>query len=264
MTYLSTNIKFLRKNKGLTQEDFAKKIGVNRAVIGSYEENRAEPKLSLIIEMARLFSVSADNLIAIDLSKEKIEEQPQDQEKIKGNQIRVLSTIVDRDNKEYVTVVPVKAAAGYLNGYADTEFIETLPKFSLPLPEISRERTYRVFQIQGDSMLPVPSGSYIICEYVENWLDLKDGKPYILISINDGIVFKRIYKKQNTVNELLLKSDNPEFETYSVDINNVLEIWKALGYISFNLHEPASMDISQLSEMFFSLKKEINDLKKQK
>src|SRR3546814_6005241 len=44
--------------------------------------------------------------------------------------VRVLSITVDGDDKENIELVPVKASAGYLNGYADPEYIAELPKFS--------------------------------------------------------------------------------------------------------------------------------------
>ena len=47
-----SNLKFLRKAKGLTQDQLADKLGINRAMIGSYEENRAIPKLNAMQDIA--------------------------------------------------------------------------------------------------------------------------------------------------------------------------------------------------------------------
>jgi len=175
----------------------------------------------------------------------------------------VLSTIVDKNNKELITVVPIKAAAGYLNGYADPEYIEELPVFDFPLKEISAERTYRIFQIQGDSMEPLPSASYIITEYVDNWNAIKDGKTYIILTKEDGLVYKRIYNHIEEKNQLELVSDNHLYAPYNINIEVVLEVWKALGYISFELPEPNVSSIAKLTNMLYELKTEVEQLKKQ-
>jgi transcriptional regulator with XRE-family HTH domain len=251
------NIKYLRKSKNLTQDQLADKIRVNRAMIGSYEEGRATPKLSVMRVLAHYFNVSIDDLVGIDLSAH--EKQPE-QKDFTGKELRVVSTIVDRNNKELITLVPVKASAGYLNGYGDPDYIETLPRFTLPISELSRERTYRAFQIKGNSMEPIPSETYIICEYIENWLDIKDGKTYILITRDEGIVYKRIYRHDN--DELLLKSDNPQYEPYKVSMNTLSEVWKALGYICLNLPEPDEMSLNKLTYLLQEMRKELDEIKK--
>jgi phage repressor protein C with HTH and peptisase S24 domain len=135
-------------------------------------------------------------------------------------------------NSERVPLVPVKAAAGYLSGFQDPEFIEQLATFEMPFKELARERTYRMFQIEGDSMLPVPSGSYIISNFVEGLNQVKDGETYIVVSESEGIVFKRVYKEGTS---LKLVSDNPVFEPYAIPMSDVREIWKATGFVSFGL-----------------------------
>ncbi len=233
MTFLSSNIKFLRKKNGLTQKQFAEKLGITRSLVGSYEEKRAEPKLMLLQQIAHFFNITTDQLISHDFSSQELPDDT-NLEYISGKKLRILNIVSDQKNKEQITVVPVKAAAGYAKGYADAEFVETLPKFSLPLPELSKERSYRLFQIQGESMNPVPSGAYIISEYIQNWQNVKDGKTYIIITENDGVIYKRVFKKEQF---LLLRSDNPDFQPYSIPLKNVCEIWFALGYITFQLPE---------------------------
>ena len=257
---IGQNIKYLRKSKGLTQEEIANKIGVNRAMIGSYEENRAVPKLSVLQDIAHYFSISIDNLINTKLWEKS--DDNSSSKYVKGNNLRIISTIVDKDDKELITTVPIQASAGYTKGYADPDYIEELPRFSMPLIELSKERTYRVFQIKGDSMEPIKSGSYIICEYLQDWKEIIDGKPYIVITQDDGIVYKRLYNKINETAEIVLKSDNPEYEPYSLNIENVFEVWKALGFISFDLPEPDELSMNKLHQMVMEMKKDMDKLKK--
>lgn len=234
-------------------------------MIGSYEEGRAKPKLSSIQMMAHYFKVGVDDLVNNDLRVSgKFKKNNAPVSDIKGSSLRVLSTMVDNENNEFITVVPVKAAAGYFSGYSDPEYVENLPRFALPLPELSSGRTYRVFQIKGDSMEPVAHGSYIICEYVQNWQEIKSGKTYILITKDEGVVYKRIYNSIEEKSELILKSDNPVYEPYTISTDRICEAWKALGFISFTIPEPDEISLHKLSHLISEIKKDVEKLKSEK
>jgi transcriptional regulator with XRE-family HTH domain len=213
-------LRHYRKQKGVTQAVLAEALGLNRPVIGAYEEGRAEPKLEVLRRMAAYFGITVDELTSGQPPQATAE-------------VRVLPILVDsQSNTERVPLVPLKAAAGYLSGFQDPEFIEQLAVFEMPFRELQRERTYRMFQIEGDSMLPVPSGSYIISTYVESLNQVRDGETYIVVSSSEGIVFKRVYREGTA---LKLVSDNPVYEPYQVNMSDVREVWKASGYVSFDL-----------------------------
>lgn len=258
MSFLGANIKFLRKQKGFTQVKLAEKLGVARALIGAYEEERSEPRLATLRHMAHVFGVSLDALIASDISSSgNISSQ-----EISGQKLRVLPVAIkDGGDEELATLVPVKASAGYLNGYGDLEYIEQLPHFSLPFPELSGEGTYRVFQIQGDSMLPMPSGAYVVCKYVQDWRDVKNDQCYVVITQSEGVVYKRVINELHE-GSLLLKSDNTQYSPYRVGVEDIVEVWKAMGFVSFQLpNEGTSMQISDVAEALMELKREVNALK---
>ena len=105
--------------------------------------------------------------------------------------------------------MPVKAAAGYLAGFADPEFIDELNTFTLPM---LTGGDYRAFEIVGDSMMPTPSGSVIVGEKVENLDDIKSNKTYMVVSKTDGIVYKRMLKNTRQKNKYTLVSDNPAYQ----------------------------------------------------
>jgi phage repressor protein C with HTH and peptisase S24 domain len=171
----------------------------------------------------------------------------------------VLSVTVTPENDERITLVPVKASAGYLNGRSDPEYMGHLPHFSMPVAELSQGRSYRVFQIKGDSMLPITPGSYVFCDYVEDIEDIRDGNTYVLITLEEGIVYKRINVQSD--GRLVLRSDNPEYSPYTVYRESVLEIWRALGYLSFDLPDPGTMNDQKLSTAISALETEIRRIK---
>jgi phage repressor protein C with HTH and peptisase S24 domain len=170
-----------------------------------------------------------------------------------------VSVAVTEDNQERISLIPVKAAAGYLQGRADPEYIGSMPHFSMPVSELSRNRTYRVFQLKGDSMLPITPGSYIFCDYVEDAADVRDGKSYVLIMADEGIVYKRVFQEKET--EWLLKSDNAEYEPYTIHRSGVLEIWRALGFLSFDLPEPEEYPVQKLTAALVRLQDEVSKLR---
>jgi transcriptional regulator with XRE-family HTH domain len=255
---IALNVRYLRKVKGLTQEGLANLLEVKRAVIGSYEESRALPRIGLMQKMAALLDVSLEDFTNRDLSqKPSINFKEIGRPRV--NQPTVLATVVDSQNVEQMVVIPQKASAGYASGYADPEFVSQLPLLNLPLAELSSERTYRTFQISGDSMLPVPSGAYIITEYVTSVDEISDGSCCIVLTRASGIVYKRLYKQQN---DILLKSDNLAYDPYTLPLSEILEVWRAVGYISLQL--PSLGEVNNMYQILKELKNEINQMKRKK
>ena len=243
MVKVNENIRFLRKKKGWTQEKFSKKIGIKRSLVGAYEEGRSDPRLNNLLKMCEIFEISLDNILKNDVSN--LEEdnylKPDDQK------VKVLSITVDKFGDENIELINHKASAGYLNSYSDFEFIENLPKFQLPFLHFSG--THRAFEIKGDSMLPLTSGSILIGKYVDNIDFLKDGKTYILLTKEDGIVYKRVEVLDKS---LKLISDNKSYEPYIISNNHILEMWEAIAFFSLDFPNP--------NEEYNSIKNHINKL----
>ena len=253
MNFLSENLKYLRQSQQLTQQDLADELELKRSLIGAYEEGRATPKISVMQQIAVYFELSLDQLISTNLNVQQTANAS-----IKEG-LKILSILVDSRNEELIPIIPVKASAGYLNGFSDPEYMGRLPAFNMPVPELSPGKTYRVFQLKGDSMLPVQPGSYVFCEFVESMADVKEGQTYVLITKEEGLVYKRVYWNGS---KLLLKSDNLAYDPYAVNQESILEIWKAAGVLSFNLPQPSHLDVSRLSDILAEMKDEIRQLRK--
>lgn len=257
MSNISANLKYLRKKNGHTQQQFADILGIKRSLIGAYEEDRAEPKYELLKKIAEQFELTIDEFI-----NEKINDSWKPKLKSQGSNLRILSISVDQDDNENIEMVPVKASAGYLNGFSDPQYIADLPKFQLPLPFL-KQGTFRAFEIFGDSMLPIQSGSLIIGEYMDNWNDVKVGETYIIISKNEGVVYKRAGNRFKESKELKLISDNKMYDPYTIPSDDILEIWKAKAFISSSLPEPTpEPTIETLTNMMSQMQKSISQLNK--
>ncbi len=260
--HFASNIKFLRKRRGRTQDDVAVALNLKRSTLSGYENGVAQPGIEVLVSFSRYFNMSIDTMLKIDMSKLS-ESQLGELERgydayVRGSNLRVLATTVNPDNIENIELVGEKAKAGYATGYADPEYIGELPRFRLPF--LSDKRKYRTFQLKGDSMLPIPDGSWVTGEFVQDWRELKSGVAYVVFTINDGIVFKIIENNLGNDGKLVLYSLNPVYEPYEVHINEVKEIWKFVNYISNELPEPVLPE-RQLMQAVAAMKSDLERIK---
>lgn len=239
-TYLGYNIKFLRNRLKKSQDELATMLDIKRSTLNSYENGVAHtPPLDLLMKMSDYFKFSLDAIVRIDLSKISefsLREMERGYTKdIEGKNLRVLFTTVDNEERENIEMVPVKSKAGYTAGYRDPEYISSLPTFQLPF--LPKDRKYRAFQLDGDSMLPIPDKSYVVGEYVQNLSTLKDGTAYIIVTRDEGVVFKVVYNQVRKRKKLLLRSLNPAYEPYEIDVEQVMEAWKFVNYFSAEIQD---------------------------
>jgi transcriptional regulator with XRE-family HTH domain len=260
--YFTSNIKILRKRKGRTQDEVAFTLNLKRSTLSGYENGVAQPGIEILIAFSRYFNMSIDTMLKIDMSKLS-ESQLGELERgydayIKGSNLRVLTTTVNSENTENIELVPEKAKAGYTTGYADPEYIGDLPVFRLPF--LSDNRKYRTFQLKGDSMLPIPDGSWVTGEFLQDWMNIISGNAYIVFTMNDGIVFKVVENNIKTDAKLVLYSLNPLYEPYEVHISEVKEMWKFVNYISSELPDPVIPE-KQLMQTVAGMKHDLERLK---
>ncbi len=218
MSLFSDNIRHLRNHKGLTQKKLAEKLIITRARLAKYEEGKSEPPIEILKRIATYFHISIDILVYVDMRELSYEKLM----KLENNRI-LLPIMIDQEGQDQIEVVPIEGAAGYLGGYADPEYIESLNRINLPFLPTGK---HRAFRIKGDSMLPIRSGSFIIGRYLEKMQDIKDGRSYIVITRDEGIVYKRVYNQIKKQKRLELQSDNKAFKTYHINIEDVIELWE--------------------------------------
>lgn len=256
------NIKLLRKRRGRTQDDIAVALNMKRSTLSGYENGIAEPGIEALLALSKYFKISVDTLLSVDLSTLRESELYQLEHGydifITGGNLRVLTTTVDSKNKENIEVINQKASAGYRTGFADPEYIKVLPTFQLPF--LSADKKYRTFQISGDSMLPIPDKSWVTGEFVQNWDMIRDQQAYIILTLNDGIMFKVVENRLKSESRLMLHSLNPLYESYSVDLKDLREVWRFVHYISSELPEP-NLPMNQMAGALAALQNEVASIK---
>lgn len=254
MKHIQANIKHLRGLKELSQERFAEELGWSRSIVSSYEEARSEPPIDRLIDLSNYFSIPIDILVRNDLRMAK------DTSFIEIGNKRVLFPVtVNENNEDLIEIIPTSASAGYLAGYDDPEYIEQLQKIKLPFLPTG---THRAFPIKGDSMLPVKDGSFIVAKFVEDISDVKNGRTYIILTKEDGLVYKRVYNLSEEKQSLLLSSDNKAYQPYEVPIEHVLELWEFTCCINTQEYDEKELKLSSIMAMFQELKVELEAVQK--
>lgn len=250
MAIFSDNLRYLRVKSGMTQQKLADALLIPRERYAKYE-GTTDPPLDCLQKISRYFHVSIDLLLSFDIRRVPYEDLMQ----LEDNRI-LLPITVDNEGKNKIEIIPEKAQAGYLSGYSDPEFIETLQHISLPFLSNGK---YRAFPVTGDSMPPHKKGSFIVGEYVERISDVVDGKTYILLTKDNGIAYKRLMKKEN--NSLLAKSDNTVYEAYEVKGADVLEIWRYACSIATQEFEPDDLGVISVKDVLQGIRQDFSALR---
>ena len=260
--YFDSNIKLLRKRRKRTQDEVAEQLKMKRSTLSGYENRVAQPGVEVLLLFADFYQIAVDTLLKVDLSKlseTQLRQLEQGEDVfLRGGNLRVLASTVNSENQENIELVPMKAQAGYTNGFSDPEYISDLQVFQLPF--LSGDKKYRTFQLQGDSMLPIPEKAWVTGEYVLDWLSLKTGEACVVLTVNDGIVFKIIENRIGDEGKLILYSLNPMYEPYQIAIGEIREIWKFVHFISHEIPEPIIPE-NQLVRTVATLKQDLDRLK---
>ena len=245
MNSINEKIKHIIDHFSLNNNSFARRLNVTSTTIDSITTGRLQPDGSrkrtkpgydLLEKIIQEFQINPDFLFG---ENEQMLKSSTIQKQTYAGIPQVVA--VDQEGEENVVYVPVKARAGYLDGYGDPDYVETLPSFSMPH---LTNGTYRCFEVQGNSMVRTFfDGDLVFGKYVEDLADVKDGRVYVIISKNDGIVLKRVINRINERRKLILKSDNKDgnYPTYTIDASEVLEVWYVTMFASKQMPEPVDV-----------------------
>ncbi len=267
---LPGNLKYLRKKSGKTQDALSSEVNIGRTTIANYEAGISEPNVETLRTFAKYFGVSLDDLLSKNLETQPFSpEQPDEKDLMlraafpqkgeKGYSAIPKIITVDNSGNDNIIYVPVKARAGYLLGYGDAEFMETLPTFRLPG---LNNATYRMFEVEGPSMAPnVLHGDRIIGEWIDQLDKIRDNRVYVVVH-KGGVAVKRLVNRLKERGKIYLKSDTiahrHEFPTIEIDPEDIKEVWYGRMKISSDFSEPAEvyhrladleMDVMEMKRM---------------
>ncbi len=247
MLSLSDNLKWLRNKRNLSQQKAAEGMRLGLDQYKKYEYGKNSPPAETLVTISRFFHISIDLLLTIDLSKIEIDNLL----KLDDNRI-VLPIVVDSTGSNLIEIVPHKAKAGYLTGYSDASYIENLQQIALPFLGNGK---MRAFPIDGDSMPPHTNSSFIVGKYIENLGEIRKDKTYILVTIDEGITYKRLSGKNTDA--IVVEPDNVLYHPYEIKLSNILEIWEYVAHIGRDDSKPITNEAGDMKNMFGALMQEI-------
>lgn len=251
MSLFSDNIRALRVKHKISQEKISQSLLITRGRYVKYEDGTSEAPYEILKKIAQYYQISIDLLLSVDIRKIEVS----DLLKLENNRL-ILPIQVDLSGENRIELVTQTVKAGYLNGYADPEYIEQLQQISLPFLGVGK---YRGFPVEGDSMPPHQDGDIIVGSYVEQLGELLDGKTYILITRSEGMVYKRLNK--NKKNTLVMASDNYFYPPYEVKASDILEIWEYQCSIARSDKKTEAIESDTIKNMFVELKRDISEVK---
>jgi len=277
MATIFSNIKervlYISENKGITREKFFDDLGIT---YGNFKGKAKEKALSSDV-LAKIITkypdINPEWLLTGkgDMLKDEgaieVIKTPRveiiEPIKVEGRSLMPKVVVVDDRDNDRIPLVSIKAQAGYLKGYDDSNYIEELPTYSVP---DMRNGTYRMFQVSGFSMYPtLQDGSYVIGKFVENWEWLSDNRVCVVVTECDGIIVKRVTNRAREKGFLYCKSDNRDYKHITVRVEDIREIWECQAHISFEFLDPVTnyQKIAELEVNVSELQDKVKNLETQ-
>ncbi|WP_461534071.1 XRE family transcriptional regulator [Sinomicrobium sp.] len=237
--------KLLRQELGFTQQAFAEELGIKGSV-ADIERGKSRISGEVVATLFERYRINP--LWLFGKSEEK---------HLQSEEVQIMPKVVTLNTSEHENIVLVnaKVSAGYAHNLQDPEWYDTLPAFSLPLPEY-RNATYRGFQVEGNSMYPVlHSGEWVIAQAEEKLSDLRPEEIYVVV-LQDSLVVKKIVRQQNRIQ---LVSVNPEYPTIETRPEDIREIWRVVSKISGVLEPAPNLQLDHWAQEIKNELKEIRE-----
>jgi len=228
---IGVRIKEFRKSIGQSQTDFATSLSIKQATLSQIETGVIFPSLDVIKKIIGNYNISYDWLID---GKGNATEKEEKGRKSKMNILPPVIT-VDAAGEPNIVQIDAQAAAGLPRSADNPEYFKALPAFSFPGSQF-KSGQYICIQVVGDSMhSTIYHHDWLIAKYLDDpKSDIREGYVHIVVT-RDGVVAKRLLNRIEKRGKLVLMSDNEQYPTYEEDIENVIQVYKVEGKISFNL-----------------------------
>lgn len=263
MSVIGKNIRKIRTVKKLSQAAFAEIFNLARPSVGAYEEERSEPKLETVIQIANYFGISIDSLLTKELTindlfnfnvhvEDEISEKSTDHKNTELGQHFIKSVFVPGDKQlEYIV---------HIN---NRDFISSLPKILLPN---HHDKGIRAFEMTTDDMHDnfhgINLGDLVFGKKMNAPYKFQKSKLYVVIT-KEKVIIRRVRSKKD---HLGLVPDNSGFNPVEIGKADVLEAWDVIGYFSQKIEAPTliSERIMHLENQFDLLNERLSKVEKSK
>lgn len=219
-------IDYFRNENSLTMEELGRRLGKNKSSISRWISGERYPKIEEIEEIAKYFNTDVETLIfgfntkINDITSIYNQLTTKRQERVYNyaeEQLNEQNGQIQEDN-----IIPIvfgrQSAAGSMIYVDDVDAeMGVLPSSIVP------NGANELVRITGDSMEPIiKKGSEVYLRYQPT---VEDGEIAIVRVEDDGVTCKYLYRDGQNI---ILKSENPEYDDIVVDANKVSVIGKVL------------------------------------
>ncbi|MGV6945005.1 LexA family transcriptional regulator [Sphingobacterium kyonggiense] len=235
MNHQGDYIKSILRNRGISQEELAKKLGMSRVSLGNrlsqpvYQNTDEKLKIVEILQFTEKEKEALDQMGGYP----SLSTSP-----LSGNEPIEISP---GRWQMMVELVPVYAQAGYLSGYGDDHFLEELPKHSFTTNVLAKGK-YRAFEVAGDSMdngnikEAIPDGIVVVGREVEKqyWTSkfhTHKWPNWLFVHRTEGVVVKQIASQNLENGDITLRSLNPDKEKYpdfTINLDDVNQVYNVI------------------------------------
>ena len=184
----------IRKSLGLNQEDFGRKIGYSREVVSKVENGKMDPSKWFVEAVLKVQNDYHCQQSGHDVKiLGKFSHEPR---KLNRPFYKQIQTLKNFPSEFLVPLVGIKAQAGYVKGFEQTDFIETLEKYSLPPGVNPKGLEWSYFEVDGDSMEPTLAAADILLTSLlphEDWNEIKNFCVYVILT-DEQLLVKLSYR----------------------------------------------------------------------
>jgi transcriptional regulator with XRE-family HTH domain len=263
MGVIGKNIRKIRTVKKLSQAAFAEIFNLARPSVGAYEEERSEPKLETVIQIAHYFGISIDSLLTKELTINDLYNfNVHLDDGAKNEKITEKKPSVGGDFIKSV-LVPADKQFEYIVHINNRDFISGLPRILLPK---HHDKNIRAFELNVDDMHDnfhgLNLGDLVFGKKMSTPYKFTKGKLYIVIT-KEKILIRRVTPSKE---HLELIPDNSNFSNIDILKSEVIEAWEVIGYFSQKIEAPTliSERIMSLENQFEAVIARIKLLEQQK
>jgi phage repressor protein C with HTH and peptisase S24 domain len=235
----------IRDLAGLSQTDFARQLGLSREAVNKMESGKMKPSKKTVAKVQDFLQNHQNRGNFGDVNI--LGKSSQDSEKRVGGKSFLTQRLQNKNagSMLLVPLVAIKAQAGYIKGFEQVDYLDTLEQYSLPPGVNPIGAVWRYFEIDGDSMEPTLSpGDVVLATLVpvEDWNDTRNFCVYV-IHTADQLLIKRLYNKSD--DEWVMISDNEEVAPqHAIRKEDVKEVWYLRRHIRNKVPQPNEVKIT--------------------
>lgn len=241
----SPNIKNIRQLYNLTQEEFALALGITRELVNKMEKGKCgisrgtKALLQQFVESRKCENNSLQTVSDVQIfgtPRSRAASQPYYLERREQKKTSLAMQ---------VPLVGIKAQAGYVRGFEQVDYLDTLEKYSLPPGVNPTGAVWSYFEVDGESMEPtLYAGDVILASMLphEDWADVKNFCVYIILT-SEQLMVKRVYQKSAA--EWVLISDNEDVAPQVVlPVDAIKQVWTFRRHIRSRVPQPREFKIT--------------------